>query len=66
MQNAEAPPTHLTYDRFPNESWDQYVVRKLAEEREYYAGRSRVYNCSTAIELRNSAQNNRKHRDSIG
>ncbi len=47
-------PKHLRYDKKPTigtksnqgESWDMYIVRKLKEEREYYARRARVHNSS--------------------
>ena len=44
-------PKHLRYDKRPTigkpgESWDMYIVRKIREEREHNARRTRVHNSS--------------------
>lgn len=46
---SEQTPKYLIFDKrptlgtleVPGESWDAYVVRKLTEEREYHARRSK-------------------------
>ena len=54
MTCRTAIPKHLRYDKRPTigtngkrgESWDMFMVRKLKEEREYNARRTRVHNSS--------------------